>query len=100
MGGRGWGDGRVYTRSGSQNLWIEYRVDGIQYREPTGSKDRHVAEALLRQRMAEKTASQVRLMEFKGPQRLTLYEACRRWNVRCQNGCRLRALSSRARCHR
>jgi len=50
-------------------------VDGIQYRESSGSKDRHVAEAVLRQRLAGKSTSQVRLMEFIGPQRLTLGDA-------------------------
>ena len=50
-------------------------MDGIQYRESSGSKDRHVAEALLRQSLAGKSTSQVRLMEFMGPQRLTFGDA-------------------------
>lgn len=50
-------------------------MGGIQYRESSGSKDRDVAEALLRQCLAGKSTSQLRLMEFMGPQRLTLGDA-------------------------
>ena len=61
-------EGRVFQRSGSQNYWIAYYVDGIEYRESSGSPDERVARELLRQRVAEKAASQAGLATFVGPQ--------------------------------
>jgi integrase len=64
----GYGDGRVYHRTGSKHLWIEYWVDGVQYRESSGSQDRRTAEALLKRRITEKSAHHAGLTTFVGPQ--------------------------------
>jgi integrase len=68
------GEGRVYERPGSGNLWIEYWVDGVQYRESSGSPDARVAAGLLKHRIAEKQASRHGLADFVGPQRTTVAE--------------------------
>lgn len=71
---REYGDGRIYVRSGSSNQWIEYWVNGVQYRESSGSPDERVAAVLLKRRIAEKRASQYGLADFVGPQRVTVKE--------------------------
>jgi integrase len=70
----GYGDGRVYSRTGSKNLWVEYWFEGVQYRESTGTNDEGLANAYLQKRIAEKRAASVGLLTFHGPQRITLAE--------------------------
>jgi len=65
-------EGRVFKRPGTHNLWIAYYVDGIEYRESSASTDQRTAEALLKHRIAEKVASRAGLIDFIGPQRLTV----------------------------
>jgi hypothetical protein len=72
MAARVYGDGRVYHRAGSKNLWIEYWFEGVQYRESTGTDDEGLAKAFLQKRIAEKRAASVGLAEFIGPQRVML----------------------------
>jgi integrase len=74
MRAREYGEGRIYERSGSRNLWVEYWVNGTQYRESSGSPDVRVANAFLKHRIAEKQADQHGLADFVGPQRATVEE--------------------------
>jgi hypothetical protein len=64
--------GRVFKRPGSRSWWIAYCVDGAEYRETSRSRDRQVAESLLKQKLAEKTAHKAGLVPFVGPQRMTV----------------------------
>jgi len=75
----GYGDGRVYPRAGSKNLWIEYWFEGVQYRESTGADDEGLAKAYLSKRIAEKRAASVGLLTFHGPQRITLNQSTEDW---------------------
>jgi integrase len=67
-----YGDGRIYTRTGSKNLWIEYWFEGVQYRESTGTDDEGLAKVFLQKRIAEKKAAVAGLLNFTGPQRTTV----------------------------
>src|SRR5262245_16817239 len=72
MAARMYGDGRIYQRPGSKNLWIKYWFEGVQYRESTGTDDEGLAKAFLQKRIAEKRAASVGIAEFIGPQRVML----------------------------
>ena len=67
-----YGDGRVYSRPESKFLWVEYWVDGVAYRESTGTADEKEAQRFLARRMAEKAAHQTGLAVFIGPQNTPL----------------------------
>ena len=64
----GYGDGRIYRQATSKNWWMEYWVDGVQYRESSGSPDQKTAEAFLKHRITEKSAHHAGLTTFVGPQ--------------------------------
>jgi hypothetical protein len=67
-----YGDGRVYQRTGSKNLWVEYWFEGVQHRELTGADDTGLARVFLLKRIVEKRAASVGLAEFISPQRVML----------------------------
>lgn len=62
------GDGRVYARKGSVNLWCAYFLRGKEYRESTGTADRQAAEKFLKHRLKEVGADQIGKATFVGPQ--------------------------------
>jgi integrase len=65
-------EGRVFKRG---NIWwIAYCVEGEEIRESSGSPEKRVAEAFLKQRLTEKAASKAGIAPFSGPQRTTLAE--------------------------
>jgi integrase len=68
------GNGRIFPRKGSSNLWSAYYLRGKEYRESTGTMDRKKAERFLKQRLKEVGADQIGAKPFGGPQqdRLTV----------------------------
>ena len=71
-GARGYGEGGVYLRPDSKYLWVAYWVNGVQYRESSGTTDEKEAQDFLQRRIAEKEASAAGLLDWVGPQRVTL----------------------------
>jgi hypothetical protein len=51
---------------------MEYWVDGVRYRESSGTPDRKTAEALLKHRITEKAAHHAGLTTFVGPQNTSI----------------------------
>src|ERR1035441_10463766 len=62
------GDGRVFARKGSANLWCAYFLRGKEYRESTGTGDPDAAEKFLKRRLKEVGADQIGKATFVGPQ--------------------------------
>lgn len=62
------GDGRIFSRKGTANLWCAYYLRGTEYRESTGTVDRQAAEKFLRRRLKEVGADQIGKAVFIGPQ--------------------------------
>jgi integrase len=46
--------GRIFKREGTKYWWIPYHINGIEYRESSGTEDRAVAEALLAKRVRQR----------------------------------------------
>jgi integrase len=61
------GDGRIYKTGDSQFWWIEYWLNGKQYRESSHSTDPHVAKRLLKRRRDELGADRQGSRPFVGP---------------------------------
>jgi len=66
--GRQRGNGRIFSREGSANLWCAYYLRGKEYRESTGTTDRKKAECFLKRRLKEVGADQIGAKPFGGPQ--------------------------------
>lgn len=62
------GDGRVYARKGSANLWCAYFLRSKEYRESTGTSDPQSAVKFLKRRLKEVGADQIGKATFLGPQ--------------------------------
>jgi integrase len=62
------GDGRIFTRKGSNLLWCAYYLRGKEYRESTGETDTQKAEKYLKWRLKEVGADQTGKAVFVGPQ--------------------------------
>ena len=61
------GDGRIFGRKGSANLWCAYFLRGTEYRESTGTTDPQGAEKFLKRRLKEVGADQIGKATFVGP---------------------------------
>ncbi len=68
------GNGRIFKRKGSSNLWCAYYLRGKEYRESTETADQKQAEKFLKRRLKEVGADQIGARTFVGPQqeRLTV----------------------------
>jgi hypothetical protein len=62
------GNGRIFSREDSANLWCAYYLRGKEYRESTGTTDRKKAECFLKRRLKEVGADQIGAKPFGGPQ--------------------------------
>src|ERR1039458_5337493 len=62
------GNGRIFSREDSVNLWCAYYLRGREYRESTGTTDRKKAERFLERRLKEVGADQIGAKPFGGPQ--------------------------------
>ena len=62
------GDGRIFRRKGSMNLWCAYFLRGKEYRESTGTGDPDKAAKFLKRRLKEVGADQIGKATFVGPQ--------------------------------
>src|SRR6266852_3951848 len=62
------GNGRIFPRKGSANLWCAYYLRGKEIRESTGTTDRKKAERFLKRRLKEVGADQIGAKPFGGPQ--------------------------------
>jgi integrase len=62
------GNGRIFSRKGSSNLWCAYYLRGKEYRESTGTEDEKQAEKFLKRRLKEVGADQIGAKPFGGPQ--------------------------------
>lgn len=68
MRNRARGDGRIFARKGTANLWCAYFLRGEEYRESTGTTDPQAAEKFLKRRLKEVGADQIGKATFVGPQ--------------------------------
>jgi integrase len=62
------GNGRLYTRTGSQFIWCGYFLRGKEYRESTKTADSQLAAKFLRKRLRETGADVIGAQSFVGPQ--------------------------------
>ena len=62
------GDGRIFARAGTANLWCAYFLRGKEYRESTGTADPDKAAKFLKRRLKEVGADQIGKAIFVGPQ--------------------------------
>jgi integrase len=62
------GNGRIFPRKGTTNLWCAYYLRGREIRESTGMTDRKKAERFLERRLKEVGADQIGAKPFGGPQ--------------------------------
>jgi integrase len=62
------GEGRIFSRKGSANLWCAYYLRGKEYRESTGTAEPAKAAKFLKRRLKEVGADQIGKATFVGPQ--------------------------------
>jgi integrase len=62
------GNGRIFSRDNSANLWCAYYLRAKEYRESTGTTDRKKAERFLKRRLKEVGADQIGAKPFGGPE--------------------------------
>src|SRR5208283_1582556 len=61
------GGGRIFSRKGSSFLWIGYSLDGQEFRESTHTADPDRAGKILRHRLKQVGAAQLRVADFISP---------------------------------